>query len=164
MPIDDSTPRYINSIFLSPKYYSSDIPCILRCYQCFSTSTPTIATSIVFAAQITTYNNWEINNPTLTSYLRSVDTTRNGIYLIQEKCISDLFPAFCNALFNTNIRSAFDICWSDILHGKKILFSWYSALKVVIVDCCGFDLRFLYLTWVQDCLRIYAGFEAATDV
>lgn len=163
IPMDDSTSHYNNSIFPSPKYLSSDILYILRHCQYSSTSTPTIAISTVFVAWISTFENQGINNPALAFFIRNVDTAPNDVYLIWEKCVLDLFPFFYSALFNTNIRLASDIYWLDTLHEKKIFLPWYSALVVVFVDYYKLDLQFLYLIWVQGCLKICAGFEAAIN-
>lgn len=75
-----------------------------------------------------------------------MNTISDNIYLIQEKCVLDIFLPFYNILFNTNIRSAFNIYWPDILYWKKILLPWYLIIEIGFVDYYKLDLPFLYLT------------------
>lgn len=121
MPIDDYTSCLSSSIFPSPHCLSSDIPCTFRCYQCSSISTPIIAASTVFAAQISAFDSQRINDPALAFLDNSADTAPVGKYRIRENCISTPSPAFANASFRTSMRSASDICRSVVSRGKRIL-------------------------------------------
>lgn len=61
--VKGSTSRFSNSIFFSPRYLSSDIPCTLSRCQCSNISTPNMAAFTVFAARISTFDNRGMNNP-----------------------------------------------------------------------------------------------------
>ena len=144
--VDDFTSYFSSSIFPSPKYLSSDILYTLSCCQCSSTSTPTIAGSIVFAARISIFDNRGTTSLALAFSVRSTDTSPDGKHLTLQNRVSNPSPAFCNPLFNANIKSASDFCCPITLREKKILRLCYSALEVDFADCCKFGLQFLYFT------------------
>lgn len=110
MPVDDSTSRFSTSIFPSPKYLLRDISCTFSHCQCSSISTPPTAESTVFATQISRFDNQGISNLALAFSVRRADIVPDGAYLTCENRVSNLSPAFCNALFNASIKSASDFC------------------------------------------------------
>lgn len=142
MPVEDSTSRFSSSIFPSPKYLSRDIPCTLSRYQCSSISTPTTAESIVFAAQMSKFDNRGINKPALAFSVRRADIAPDGAYRIREKRVSNPSPAFCKASFNAGIKSASDICWPDTSRGNRILLLWSSIFVSSLVACCALFYNF----------------------
>lgn len=133
--INDSTFLFNSSIFLSPKYLSSDIPCILSHCQCSSSSTLTIAGSIVFATWISIFDNLRTNSPALAFLVKSTDTAPDVEYLSLQNRVFNPSSTFYNLLFNTNIKSASDFYYLITLCGKKILHPWYLALEVDFADC-----------------------------
>lgn len=80
IPVDYSTSCFSNSIFALTKYLSSDILCTLRHCQCFSISTPTIATLTIVIAQISVFDNRRINNLALAFLVSSADTASDSAY------------------------------------------------------------------------------------
>ena len=109
IPIEDSTLRLSNSILLSFRYLSSDIPCTLRRCQCSNTFTPTIAESTVFATQISTFDSRGITAPALAFSVRSADTAPDSKYFTRQNRVSRPFSALCSASFSASIKSASDI-------------------------------------------------------
>ncbi len=107
--MDDYTFRLSSSIFPLSKYLLSDISCTFRHCQYSTTSIPTIAVLTVFTAQISTFDSRGINDLVLAFLVNNADITPNGEYFTQENRIFTSFPAFANASFMTNIKSASNI-------------------------------------------------------
>lgn len=76
---------------------------------------------MVFATQISVFDNHGINSLALAFSVRSVDTALDGKYLTYKKYIPTPFPAFANASFKASIKSASDICWFVPSFWKRIL-------------------------------------------
>lgn len=121
MLLDDSSSCRNSYILILPKHISIDIPCTLRHCKCSYIFTPTMAASMAFTARISTFNNCEINSPTLVFFVRSAATFLHGKYFTCKNYISTLFPALTNTSFKTSIKSSSENCWLVTFREERIL-------------------------------------------
>ena len=94
IPVEDSISRESSSIFPSPKYLASEIPCTLSRCQRSRASTPITASSIDLAAQISTFECSLTRSSALAFSVRNAEIAPDWAYPTRQNLIYAGAPVF----------------------------------------------------------------------
>ena len=111
MLVEDPTFFFKMSIFPDPKYYSNNIPYILKWYHYSRISTLIIALFIVFVVWINIFNCWNKNIIALVFFINEAEIDPNDIYFTWVNQIFSSIPAFYKVFLGVNIILAFNLDW-----------------------------------------------------
>ena len=121
--VDDSIPLLKSSIFPSPRYFSSGIPCTFNRFQCSSTFALFTAGSIVFGALINTFIRVLRRTDAFAFSVRRAEIAPDCEYSTLPKRTDAGSPAFCNASLRTSIISSSNFLGFNFSLGNGILLS-----------------------------------------
>lgn len=106
IPVEDSISRQSKSIFPSPRYRASDIPCTFsRCHRSRA-SNPITPSSTDFVTLIEVFEWSLINSSALDFSVSNAEIDPDWKYPNLLNLIYDCTPIFCSASFKTSIKSA----------------------------------------------------------